>query len=41
MKEYVIHQDLYDPAESHTVHCKGDPLGELLGMDYFPIQDTL
>lgn len=32
-------RQLYDKRQQHMVHCGGDQLGELLGLESFSVKD--
>ncbi|XP_006273945.2 protein Mdm4 [Alligator mississippiensis] len=35
--QYIMVRELYDKQEQHIVHCGGDPLRELMGLDSFSV----
>uniref|UniRef100_A0A8C3V8K8 Protein Mdm4 n=1 Tax=Catharus ustulatus TaxID=91951 RepID=A0A8C3V8K8_CATUS len=37
--QYIMGRQLYDKRQQHLVHCGGDPLGELLGLQSFSVKD--
>ncbi|XP_057244350.1 protein Mdm4 [Malurus melanocephalus] len=37
--QYIMARQLYDKREQHLVHCGGDALGELLGLQSFSVKD--
>ncbi|XP_074833407.1 protein Mdm4 isoform X2 [Carettochelys insculpta] len=37
--QYIMVRQLYDKRQQHMVHCGGDQLGELLGMESFSVKD--
>uniref|UniRef100_A0A8C5NIP7 Uncharacterized protein n=1 Tax=Junco hyemalis TaxID=40217 RepID=A0A8C5NIP7_JUNHY len=37
--QYIMARQLYDQRQQHLVHCGGDQLGELLGLQSFSVKD--
>ncbi|NWV11366.1 MDM4 protein, partial [Ptilonorhynchus violaceus] len=37
--QYIMGRQLYDKRQQHMVHCGGDQLGELLGLESFSVKD--
>ncbi|NXB58206.1 MDM4 protein, partial [Struthidea cinerea] len=37
--QYIMGRQLYDKRQQHMVHCGGDQLGELLGLQSFSVKD--
>ncbi|NXM83045.1 MDM4 protein, partial [Oenanthe oenanthe] len=37
--QYIMGRQLYDKRQQHLVHCGGDQLGELLGLQSFSVKD--
>ncbi|NWH85816.1 MDM4 protein, partial [Aegithalos caudatus] len=37
--QYIMGRQLYDKRQQHLVHCGGDELGELLGLQSFSVKD--
>ncbi|XP_054032497.1 protein Mdm4 [Dryobates pubescens] len=37
--QYIMVRQLYDQRQQHMVHCGGDQLGELLGLESFSVKD--
>ncbi|NXO75005.1 MDM4 protein, partial [Sitta europaea] len=37
--QYILGRQLYDKRQQHLVHCGGDQLGELLGLQNFSVKD--
>nr|XP_054504694.1 protein Mdm4 isoform X2 [Agelaius phoeniceus] len=37
--QYIMARQLYDKRQQHLVHCGGDQLGELLGLQSFSVKD--
>ncbi|XP_051494711.1 protein Mdm4 isoform X2 [Apus apus] len=37
--QYIMVRQLYDKREQHMVYCRGDELGELLGLESFSVKD--
>ncbi|XP_054255016.1 protein Mdm4, partial [Indicator indicator] len=37
--QYIMVRQLYDKRQQHMVHCGGDQLGELLGLESFSVKD--
>ncbi|NXU50770.1 MDM4 protein, partial [Turnix velox] len=37
--QYIMVRQLYDKRQQHMVHCGGDELGELLGLESFSVKD--
>ncbi|XP_066191852.1 protein Mdm4 isoform X2 [Sylvia atricapilla] len=37
--QYIMSRQLYDKRQQHLVHCGGDELGELLGLQSFSVKD--
>ncbi|XP_068015813.1 protein Mdm4 isoform X2 [Melanerpes formicivorus] len=37
--QYIMVRQLYDQRQQHLVHCGGDQLGELLGLESFSVKD--
>ncbi|XP_023803759.1 protein Mdm4-like [Cyanistes caeruleus] len=37
--QYILGRQLYDKRQQHLVHCGGDQLGELLGLQSFSLRD--
>ncbi|NXI60171.1 MDM4 protein, partial [Chloroceryle aenea] len=37
--QYIMVRQLYDKRQQHVVHCGGDQLGELLGLESFSVKD--